>query len=80
MDFDTFGLDRNAAINSDVCVLCQQEADTFTDRLSRREYARSGMCEDCQNNLHALDREPVVWMHEFKKLEKRIHQQLCRYA
>jgi|TARA_R110001583_G_scaffold12929_2_gene56655 hypothetical protein len=63
MDFDTFGLDRNAAINSDVCVICQQEADTFTDRLSCREYARSGMCEDCQNNLHALDRgEPVfVW-------------------
>ena len=53
MDFDTFGLDRNAAINSDVCVICQQEADTFTDRLSCREYARSGMCEDCQNNLHA---------------------------
>ena len=45
------GKDRVKTITSNKCVTCMGEADTFTDDLSKREYAISGMCQTCQDKI-----------------------------
>ena len=44
-----FGHTRTGSIHNDTCVICGGNASTFEDDLSRKEYAISGMCQECQN-------------------------------
>ena len=43
------GKDRTATIKANKCMTCDGEATTFSDDLSRKEYAISGMCQVCQD-------------------------------
>lgn len=43
--------DRTNAIKSDVCVFCGKPATEFRDELSKREYAISGLCQRCQDEI-----------------------------
>ena len=43
--------DRHVAITTDQCVLCDEDASTFKDDASRREYTISGMCQVCQDSI-----------------------------
>ncbi len=40
---------RTTAIVSDTCVSCNKPATEFTDAVSEREFAISGMCQKCQD-------------------------------
>ena len=46
-----FGVSRKASIAGDTCVMCEGEATTFIDEVSRREFAISGMCQSCQDSV-----------------------------
>jgi hypothetical protein len=43
------GVDRPTAIRFSMCVTCGKAVTGFKDDLSRREYAISGMCQECQD-------------------------------
>jgi len=45
------GKDRVATIQSNKCVTCMADAKEFTNELSKREYAISGMCQICQDKF-----------------------------
>ena len=42
---------RTTEIVQNKCVTCSKDAIEFEDRLSRREYLISGMCQKCQNSV-----------------------------
>jgi len=44
-----YGRSGSNAIENDVCVSCGEPAVEFTDELSRREFAISGLCQKCQD-------------------------------
>jgi len=46
-----FGVSRQASIAGDLCVMCEGDATTFSDELSRREFTISGMCQTCQDSV-----------------------------
>ena len=48
---EVFGRSRTASIHDNICVICGREALTFRDALSRKEFAISGMCQDCQDDI-----------------------------
>lgn len=43
--------DRHTAILTDQCVACDRKAESFTDKLSEREYTISGLCQVCQDEV-----------------------------
>tara|TARA_R110002050_G_scaffold27377_1_gene71325 strand:- start:230 stop:439 length:210 start_codon:yes stop_codon:yes gene_type:complete len=45
------GRDRVKLIQKDLCVTCLGHAKEFTNELSKREYAISGMCQTCQDKV-----------------------------
>lgn len=49
------GADRRSIIRADKCIPkpigCGGPATTFKDELSRREYAISGLCQECQDKF-----------------------------
>lgn len=45
------GQTRTNAITNDVCVSCNEDASTFKDALSEREYRISGLCQRCQDGV-----------------------------
>lgn len=45
------GSSRSDAIKNDRCLFCKQPAVRFTDEISRREFAISGMCQVCQDGF-----------------------------
>ena len=45
------GRDRVKLIHNDQCVTCLGDAKEFTNELSKREYAISGMCQTCQDKV-----------------------------
>ena len=57
-----FGVDRVKTISEGHCVSCDTEniiATSFTDDLSRKEYAISGLCQSCQDDVFGVsDDEP----------------------
>ena len=59
-----FGVDRVQTITEAFCVSCDSEgnnAASFRDDLSRKEYAISGMCQSCQDDIFGVgepDDEP----------------------
>jgi hypothetical protein len=50
-----FGVDRRASILSKTCASCGGDAINFRDGLSRREFAISGLCQECQDKIFPLD-------------------------
>jgi len=39
------------AIKEHKCALCKEDAGTFRDSLSEKEYGISGMCQSCQDDV-----------------------------
>jgi len=48
------GRDRTQSIKENKCNLCGGEAISFRDVLSTREYAISGMCQRCQDDIFGV--------------------------
>jgi hypothetical protein len=44
-------LGRTTAITTDTCAICKGPATEFKDRLSKKEYTISGMCQKCQDSV-----------------------------
>jgi hypothetical protein len=59
MTSDIYGRSGSNAIENDICVSCGEPAVEFTDELSRREYAISGLCQKCQDNIFNYDEDEV---------------------
>jgi len=52
-----FGVDRVKTITESFCVSCDSKdnnAASFRDDLSRKEYAISGMCQSCQDDIFGV--------------------------
>ena len=45
------GKSREIQLASELCMLCNGNANTFRDDISKREYAISGMCQVCQDQV-----------------------------
>ena len=52
-----FGRGRKVAMDNQMCVMCGNDANHFTDELSRREYGISCMCQSCQDGVFKVDNE-----------------------
>ena len=53
MTKELFGRSRKVAMDNQTCVICDGDANHFTDELSRKEYGISGMCQTCQDKTFA---------------------------
>jgi len=51
------GVSRVGAVHEASCVMCGGEARMFRDDLSRKEYAISAMCQDCQDKVFGSEEE-----------------------
>jgi hypothetical protein len=51
------GVSRVGAVHEASCVMCGGEARVFRDDLSRKEYAISAMCQDCQDKVFGFEEE-----------------------
>jgi hypothetical protein len=45
------GRSRTESIKTNVCSFCGEEATSFKDALSTKEYCISGMCQKCQDKI-----------------------------
>ena len=45
------GKSRRAYIHANKCVRCEGDASQFIDEVSRKEFAISGWCQHCQNEM-----------------------------
>ena len=45
------GRNRRSYILNDICIKCEGDASRFTDEVSRKEFAISGWCQHCQNEM-----------------------------
>jgi len=52
---ELFGRGRKVAMDNQMCVICGDDANHFTNELSRREYGISGMCQSCQDGVFSVD-------------------------
>jgi hypothetical protein len=52
-----YGRTGSESIKADICVACGKPAVEFTDELSRREYAISGLCQECQDRIFNYDED-----------------------
>lgn len=52
---DLLGVDRRAFISADTCAACRKPVTGFRDRLSRKEFTISGMCQTCQDSVFGVD-------------------------
>ncbi len=52
-----YGRSVSDSIRADTCISCKQPAVEFTDEISRREFAISGLCQKCQDIVFAPDEE-----------------------
>ena len=58
--FSMMGRDRTATIAAGECVTCDSKgnnAKSFSDDLSRKEYQISGMCQKCQDDFFGTSEE-----------------------
>lgn len=46
---DLFG--TKTALSNKKCILCGEDAGTFRDKISEKEYGISGMCQSCQDDV-----------------------------
>lgn len=49
-----FGRSRTGAINANVCVICGKPATEFRDKLSKKEFGISGLCQKCQDEVFGV--------------------------
>jgi hypothetical protein len=57
------------AVEAGVCPLCGNKIDVateFKDDLSREEYAVSGMCQSCQDDVFAIEGEATERSSDFR--------------
>ena len=52
---ELFGRGRKVAMDNQMCGMCGDDANHFTDELSRKEYGISGMCQSCQDGVFSVD-------------------------
>ena len=52
---ELFGRGRKVAMDNQMCVICGDDANHFSDELSRKEYGISGMCQSCQDGVFSVD-------------------------
>jgi len=45
------GTSREGAIKKNICTICKGPAKTFKDKLSKKEYEISGLCQKCQDRV-----------------------------
>jgi len=45
------GISPKQAVQNGICAVCKKEANEFTDALSVTEYAISGLCQRCQDEI-----------------------------
>ena len=45
------GRNRRSYILNDICIKCEGDASRFTDEVSRKEFAISGWCQHCQDEI-----------------------------
>lgn len=45
------GISPQQAVQTGICAVCKEEANEFTDALSVAEYAISGLCQRCQDEI-----------------------------
>ena len=45
------GRNRRSYILNDICIKCEGDASRFTDEVSRKEFAISGWCQHCQDEM-----------------------------
>ncbi len=45
------GISPKQAVQTGICAVCKEEANEFTDALSVAEYAISGLCQRCQDEI-----------------------------
>ena len=45
------GISPKQAVQDGICAVCKEEANEFTDALSVAEYAISGLCQRCQDEI-----------------------------
>jgi hypothetical protein len=50
-----YGRSSSESIKQDVCMRCGKSAKEFKDDLSLREYAISGLCQECQDIIFVED-------------------------
>ena len=55
MTKELFGRGRKVAMDNQMCVICGDDANHFTDERSRKEYGISGMCQSCQDGVFSVD-------------------------
>jgi len=48
---EMLGVSRPDTIRNGKCVFCGGSADEFKDKLSLNEYAISGLCQRCQDDI-----------------------------
>jgi len=46
-----FGMTLSEAIEKRICPFCKQKIGPFQDALSEKEYAISGLCQKCQDEI-----------------------------
>lgn len=46
-----YGVSLSDAQDAETCVSCGRAVGGFRDRLSRREYGISGLCQECQDSV-----------------------------
>jgi len=49
-----FGRSRTSCVQNDLCVSCDEQAISFRDELSRKEYTISGLCQTCQDGVFGV--------------------------
>lgn len=42
---------RRLSLNEGICVKCGRLANNFKDEISKKEYALSGFCQECQDQI-----------------------------
>ena len=55
VSLNVFGRSRMLAIAGAQCVSCGRSATEFRDKVSRKEYSISGMCQKCQDRFFDED-------------------------
>lgn len=48
---EVFGFHRVDSIEKNTCVSCGKPATKFKDEYSKREFAISGLCDECQQEI-----------------------------
>ena len=68
-----FGVDRTSTISDGNCVACDStgnNATSFRDDISKKEYSISGMCQSCQDDIFGVsDDEPDDEPYEMTDVE-----------